>query len=438
MKIILTTLLLTSTLLLAADQVGTLQQKVVATSRFSREALTNETPAAWRSKLEIESFTPSGFDVGQVLTNASFISTLAGFQPAGNYASPTNIPVNASQLTNSSGALSAISGAWMTNPIIWNGFKVVTNVPLVTTTNYAKATFITYSQFGTLTNYYVWTNNAYRNTSFIADPMFVLTNSSGVFKLNHGDFQWTNTTGFSGTFYSTGFGSATANVTISTTSGGGVTNVAAIDNGGVISFSPGIRIGSLDYSGPLTPSSLTLAGTTRQTWPVTNWVDITTYVAAAIPATLLSSNLVSVAAYNSNNTTIQAQIIVAISAATNSAAAIGTNFTSGEYSITNSGLIANVAHGLAGVPQFSQWFLVCKTNDIGYVAGDQIPVLALTGVSPSTPAFVEGKNATNVFLVSLLGGSPYVGNYWVATKTNGLVDQITGVRWRAKCVAQYR
>jgi hypothetical protein len=108
----------------------------------------------------------------------------------------------------------------------------------------------------------------------------------------------------------------------------------------------------------------------------------------------------------------------------------GTRFNSQEYAIT-AGQIVSTNHSLGSVPNFSNWVLVCKTNDVGgFLAGDEVPVQNFYVAGTSKPNFNCGANGTNVFLACT---DP--ATLACRSKTNGAVEVapgITAIRWRAK------
>ena len=83
----------------------------------------------------------------------------------------------------------------------------------------------------------------------------------------------------------------------------------------------------------------------------------------------------------------------------------GKRYKSAEFSIpeynpitnpsANYDLILDEAHGLGGVPDVVQVFLICKTSVGGYSVGDMVPINAIWSGSYS-PAFSESASASNI------------------------------------------
>lgn len=84
------------------------------------------------------------------------------------------------------------------------------------------------------------------------------------------------------------------------------------------------------------------------------------------------------------------------------------DFTSTEQTVST-GATLNVAHSLAAVPTLVQVVLRCKTTDLGYAVGDEIPMYS-SGTLDGADGVVIGSNSTNVFIrvgsnIELLNGS---------------------------------
>lgn len=107
-------------------------------------------------------------------------------------------------------------------------------------------------------------------------------------------------------------------------------------------------------------------------------------------------------------------------------------FVTGESNVVP-GKVSDVAHGLTGRPQSATWVIVCKTNDVGYVIGDEVDVAGIYEGGTGVVIFTGGANATNVFLTC----DSSVGSVNLRRKDTGAVATITAVRWRAKCYATY-
>jgi hypothetical protein len=107
-----------------------------------------------------------------------------------------------------------------------------------------------------------------------------------------------------------------------------------------------------------------------------------------------------------------------------------TSFTSGEFAIATGRTSTN--HALGRMPTFIRWVMVCKTNDAGYIEGEELAVASFEdAAAQSTPQFAWGANSTNVFIVAS------DADLTVANGSTGLANTaITEVRWRLKCYAQ--
>jgi hypothetical protein len=103
-------------------------------------------------------------------------------------------------------------------------------------------------------------------------------------------------------------------------------------------------------------------------------------------------------------------------------------FTTAEYSIAT-GQLVNTNHGLGATPTFVRWVLVCKTNDLGYAAGDEVPAMQFT--ASGYPVFSEGGNSTNIFL-----GCERTTPTTVTKSGSDLNTAVTIVRWRVKGYAK--
>lgn len=106
------------------------------------------------------------------------------------------------------------------------------------------------------------------------------------------------------------------------------------------------------------------------------------------------------------------------------------SFTSPEFSI-RAGLMADLAHGFSNTPTFVRWVVVCKTNDVGYSAGDECDADYVLD-NKGTSVFAEGSNATNIFLIYKNGSSLF----YLANKGSGAIQSGTIVRWKAKAYAR--
>jgi len=86
------------------------------------------------------------------------------------------------------------------------------------------------------------------------------------------------------------------------------------------------------------------------------------------------------------------------------------------------------------VPQLVRWVLVCGTNDLGYLVGDEVGTEGCNAAGASSiPNFHTGASTTNVWLT--VGDLPY---FMMQRDVNtGARATVTANRWRAKCYATY-
>lgn len=114
-------------------------------------------------------------------------------------------------------------------------------------------------------------------------------------------------------------------------------------------------------------------------------------------------------------------------------------FASTEYTLTNVSYSISTSHGLSGLPQIVRWVLVCKTNELGYVVGDEVSAGALVNSADNSKHPLEMANITNVaFVFSVNGAAMQLPN-----KTNPAapqsLTQVSSViqKWKLKCYATY-
>lgn len=114
-------------------------------------------------------------------------------------------------------------------------------------------------------------------------------------------------------------------------------------------------------------------------------------------------------------------------------------FTSTEYALTNAQYSISTSHGLSGPPQFVRWVLVCKTNELGYVVGDEVSAGALVNSTDNSRHPLEMASSTAVaFVFSVNGAAMQLPN-----KTNPVAPaSLTSVssvikNWKLKCYATY-
>lgn len=106
-------------------------------------------------------------------------------------------------------------------------------------------------------------------------------------------------------------------------------------------------------------------------------------------------------------------------------------FTSLDYSIV-AGVVANTNHSLGVKPKFVSWVLVCVTNDLGYVVGDEVAPGSFMMQDAQLPMFAWGANTTNVFLIK----SAQAGDQQIARKDTGVAGDWTATNWKARCYAR--
>lgn len=105
-------------------------------------------------------------------------------------------------------------------------------------------------------------------------------------------------------------------------------------------------------------------------------------------------------------------------------------FTTSQYPLPASGLVASTNHGLGHTPNFVSWVLVCTNTDLGFTNGDEVAVDGYNNNSAGV-VFSAGANATNVFLY-------YSGNGpKIASKVDGSENAITASRWNIRGYAAY-
>lgn len=90
------------------------------------------------------------------------------------------------------------------------------------------------------------------------------------------------------------------------------------------------------------------------------------------------------------------------------------------------GLAATIAHGFAAIPRFVELVLVCRTPELGYVAGDEVPAVNAQRDGSYYPAFLAYRDATNVKVVC----DPVLSYH--LTTTSGTQVVITNANWRLK------
>lgn len=112
-------------------------------------------------------------------------------------------------------------------------------------------------------------------------------------------------------------------------------------------------------------------------------------------------------------------------------------FTSGLFALPGSTVggtvIANTAHGLAGLPRRVRWVLVNQTAEFGYAQNDEVDI-ATINTDPSSnfyPSFTWGASATNVWL--LVNGT--VSPPGILNKATAATVSLTLANWKAKCYA---
>lgn len=103
-------------------------------------------------------------------------------------------------------------------------------------------------------------------------------------------------------------------------------------------------------------------------------------------------------------------------------AQLPSKFATAEIGVTNGVNTVSVTHGLSGAPQLTRWVLVCKTNEIGYVAGDEVDVSAAVDTGSANTHISYGANSTEIWLSVNVAGSLRLNN-----RTNGAITTLTPV-----------
>lgn len=114
------------------------------------------------------------------------------------------------------------------------------------------------------------------------------------------------------------------------------------------------------------------------------------------------------------------------------------SFKSAELLVTNTLITIDIPHGLPGTPDSFRAVLLCKTNEAGYKAGDELVVD--TGLKDTSDGKFSsyGRNTTNLFLVFKVDG-----RIAIPDKTTGAQTILTGgnnawvPNWRLKFYANY-
>jgi hypothetical protein len=114
-------------------------------------------------------------------------------------------------------------------------------------------------------------------------------------------------------------------------------------------------------------------------------------------------------------------------------------FTSGESNLV-AGACINMAHGLTALvagtnaavtPRWVRTVLVCKTNDNGWLAGDELDAAGTTWDRPADGCPINwGANATNVYVVSV------ATRVRMLNRDTGEDDFSTLGRWKVKVICQ--
>lgn len=114
-------------------------------------------------------------------------------------------------------------------------------------------------------------------------------------------------------------------------------------------------------------------------------------------------------------------------------------FVSIEYPLTNMSYSISTNHGFASQPQIVRWVLVCKTNEIGYQAGDEVSAGALVNSGDNSKHDCEGANSSKVFFTFSANGQAMQ----LPNKTNPVapasLSSVSSVisNWKLKCYATY-
>lgn len=153
--------------------------------------------------------------------------------------------------------------------------------------------------------------------------------------------------------------------------------------------------------------------------------DVTLLMTALRVAQYVTARLASAgqAAAGTDNTTLMTALrtFQAISASP-----LPAGFTSSEIAVPSTGSATTpAAHGLGGTPRAFACWLLCKSTDEGWQAGDMVPASMTNGLNGSGRGIAPWASASNVGAVVASGGALSLPN-----KSTGSVSSITTSSWR--------
>lgn len=93
-------------------------------------------------------------------------------------------------------------------------------------------------------------------------------------------------------------------------------------------------------------------------------------------------------------------------------------------------------HGLPGIPDLVQWFIVNQTTELGYPVGHLVDVNSLSALAsgPCPNFFAFAKDATKL---RLQGQFADAGSFYLAHYTTGASTAIDTAKWKFRAVAYY-
>jgi hypothetical protein len=106
-------------------------------------------------------------------------------------------------------------------------------------------------------------------------------------------------------------------------------------------------------------------------------------------------------------------------------------FTSAEFAITQ-GTVISTNHGFSLAPMDVRWVMVCKTNELNYIAGNELDVAAVWNDQNEGQFFAWGADATSVFIIPRASDGARAYN----KSTGASSVNLTLVRWRLKAYAR--
>lgn len=115
---------------------------------------------------------------------------------------------------------------------------------------------------------------------------------------------------------------------------------------------------------------------------------------------------------------------------TNTLSVVYSTFISGEYAFDIAGSIVSTNHSLGTTPSYVRAVLVCKTNDLSWVVGDEVGLESVYNSAGGT-SFNITATATQIKLIGNVASASHA-----MIKSDGNGQNITTVRWRLKIYAR--